>query len=237
MRKILAILISIFCIATSQAKVICGADCTNEWRGLLKGKRVALLANHTATTEGKHILDKMLEEQPRDLVIVDAFADIYTGPMNENNRVRSFVNHFSQLVVKHSTLIIFLHHTGKRTESLAPSKHNAIGSQGFEAKMRLMMELRPDPERHDIRHLCIAKGNYLAESYKHDSFELRFTAGLNFEATGERVPFALLRERSDEPDDRVELARAMREEGKSYRQIAEELGYKSGSAIHYMLSK
>ena len=62
MRKILAILISIFCIATSQAKVICGADCTNEWRGLLKGKRVALLANHTATTEGKHILDKMLEE-------------------------------------------------------------------------------------------------------------------------------------------------------------------------------
>ena len=182
-------------------------------------------------------LDSMLEDRPRDLVVVDAFADLYTGPMNENNRVRSFLNQFSQLAVKHSTLFIFLHHTGKRTESLAPSKHNAIGSQGFEAKMRLMMELRPDPERHDIRHLCIVKGNYLAESYKHDSFELRFTAGLNFEATGERVPFALLRERSDEPDDRVELARAMREEGKSYRQIAEELGYKSVSSIHLILNK
>lgn len=183
-------------------------------------------------------LDKLLEERPRDLVIVDAFADLYSGPLNENNRVRSFLNQFSQLAVKHSTLIIFLHHTGKRTETLAPSKHNAIGSQGFEAKMRLMMELRPDPERHDIRHLCIVKGNYLSDDYKHDSFVLRFTSGLNFEATGERVPFGLIRERSDEEDDpRRELARAMREEGKSYRQIAEELGYNNASSVHYMLNK
>lgn len=183
-------------------------------------------------------LDKMLEERPRDLVIVDAFADIYTGPMNENNRVRSFVNHFSQLVVKHSTLIIFLHHTGKRTESLAPSKHNAIGSQGFEAKMRLVMELRPDPERHDIRHLCVVKGNYLPSDYKHDSFVLRFTPGLNFVATGERVPFALLRERSeasDIRDERLEQARALRAEGKTLQQIADALGYKSVAAVHYLL--
>ncbi len=183
-------------------------------------------------------LDKMLEEQPRDLVIIDAFADLYTGPMNENNRVRSFVNQFSQLSVKHSTLIIFLHHTGKRTESLAPSKHNAIGSQGFEAKMRLVMELRPDPEKHDLRHLCIVKGNYLPSDYKHDSFVLRFTPGLNFVATGERVPFALLRERSeatDERDERLERARALRAEGKTLQQIADELGYKSVSSVSKLL--
>ena len=182
-------------------------------------------------------LDSMLEDTPRDVVIIDAFADLYTGPMNENNRVRSFLNSFSQLAVKHNTLFIFLHHTGKRTETLAPSKHNAIGSQGFEAKMRLMMELRPDPERHDIRHLCIVKGNYLAEEYKHDSFELRFTPQLNFEATGERVPFTLLRERNDDEDPRRELARAMREEGKTLQQIADELGYKSVSSVHTLLNK
>ena len=185
-------------------------------------------------------LDRNLEERPADLVIVDAFADLYTGPMNENNRVRSFLNCFSQLAHKHSTLFIFLHHTGKRTESLAPSKHNAIGSQGFEAKMRLMMELRPDPERHDIRHLCMVKGNYLAEEYKHDSFELRFTAGLNFEATGERVPFARLKERIADEDserDRIELMRAMREEGMTYQQIADELGYKSHTTVMSALKK
>ena len=183
-------------------------------------------------------LDKMLEDQPRDLVVVDAFADLYTGPLNENNRVRSFLNQFSQLAVKHNVLIIFLHHTGKRTESLAPSKHNAIGSQGFEAKMRLMMELRPDPDQHDLRHLCVVKGNYLSDEYKHDSFVLRFSPGLNFEATGERVPFCALRERTDdEQEEKVALAKAMRNEGKSYQQIADELGYKSKSAIFDLIKK
>ena len=170
-------------------------------------------------------LDKILEDRPADLVVVDAFADLYTGPMNENNRVRSFLNRFSQLAHKYNVLFIFLHHTGKRTEVLNPSKHNAIGSQGFEAKMRVMMELRPDPVRHDIRHLCIVKGNYLSEEYKHDSYELRFTPALNFEATGNRVPFSMLRERDPEKEsadtERLELIKAMREEGKSYQEIAD----------------
>ncbi|MBE6203592.1 MAG: hypothetical protein E7135_08050, partial [Rikenellaceae bacterium] len=172
-----------------------------------------------------------------DVVIVDAFADLYTGPMNENNRVRSFIQAFSTLAARYDTLFIFLHHTGKRTESLAPSKHNAIGSQGFEAKMRLMMELRPDPERHDIRHLCIVKGNYLSNDYKHDSFELRFTDALNFEATGERVPFARLKERNEEMDEKVIMARAMREEGKTLQEIADALGYKERSGVCRLLKR
>ena len=185
-------------------------------------------------------LEAMLEDKPRDLVIVDAFADLYTGPLNENNRVRSFLNNFSQLAVKHNTLVIFLHHTGKRTESLAPSKHNAIGSQGFEAKMRLLMELRPDPMRHDIRHLCVVKGNYLPSEYKHDSFELRFTPSLNFEATGERVPFSMLKERNEEKEaaeaERIALVQSLRDEGKSYREIAE-MTDMSAATVYRILQK
>ena len=172
-----------------------------------------------------------------DVVIIDAFADLYTGPLNENNRVRAFLQSFSQLAVKYQTLFIFLHHTGKRTENLAPSKHNAIGSQGFEAKMRLVMELRTDSERADIRHLCIVKGNYLSSEYKHDSFELRFTPELNFEATGERVPFGLLREHSNDDDEKLQLIQQMRSEGKTYQQIADEMGYKSRSAVANILKR
>lgn len=182
-----------------------------------------------------------LKSYTPDVVIVDAFADLYTGPMNENNRVRSFIQEFAQLAAKYDTLFIFLHHTGKRTEVLAPSKHNAIGSQGFEAKMRLMMELRPDPERHDIRHLCIVKGNYLPQEYKHDSFELRFTDALNFEATGERVPFERLKERNEDKEAemaaKAEIARAMIAEGRNQTQVAEALGYKSHSSVSELLKK
>lgn len=185
-------------------------------------------------------LDQMLEDKPRDLVVVDAFADLYTGPLNENNRVRSFLNQFSQLAIKHSVLILFLHHTGKRTESLTPSKHNAIGSQGFEAKMRVMMELRPDPTQHELRHLCVVKGNYLPAEYKHDSFVLRFSHGLNFEATGNRVPFAMLKERDAEKEgadaERIALMHALREEGKSFREIAEIMDC-SVSTVHKHLAK
>ena len=185
-------------------------------------------------------LELGLKSYVPDVVIVDAFADLYSGPMNENNRVRGFLQGFSQLAAKYDTLFIFLHHTGKRTESLAPSKHNAIGSQGFEAKMRLMMELRPDPERHDIRHLCIVKGNYLPSEYKHDSFELRFDANLNYTATGERVPFSQLRERDPEKEsseaERLELIKSLRDEGKTYREIAEIVDC-SVSTVHKYLAK
>jgi DNA-binding NarL/FixJ family response regulator len=38
-------------------------------------------------------------------------------------------------------------------------------------------------------------------------------------------------------NESADLARAMRQEGKSYRQIAEELGYKSISSIHTLLKQ
>ena len=186
-------------------------------------------------------LDAALTERPADIVIVDAFADLYTGALNENNRVRGFLQQFQTLAVRHTTLFVFLHHTSKRSEVLTPSKHNAIGSQGFEAKMRLMMELRPDPERYDIRHLCVVKGNYLPSEYKHDSFELRFTEGLNYEATGERVPFEMLRERDPEKEEadgeKLALIRTMREEGKTLREIADALGFKSHTTVRRKLQE
>ena len=186
-------------------------------------------------------LELGLKSYPPDVVIVDAFADLYCGPMNENNRVRSFLQGFADLAQRYDTLFIFLHHTGKRTESLAPSKHNAIGSQGFEAKMRLMMELRTDPERADIRHLCIVKGNYLSADYKRESFALRFTPELNFEATGERVRFEELRERNPERDseelEKLELIRSMQAEGRTQQQIADALGYKDRSTIAKIIKR
>lgn len=184
-------------------------------------------------------LDKALASAAVDLVVIDAFADLYSGPLNENNRVRCFLQQFHQVAIRHNTLIIFLHHTGKRTEALAPSKHNAIGSQGFEAKMRLMIELRKDPEMKHLRHLCIVKGNYLPAEFKHESFELRFTPHLNFEATGRRIPFDDLCE-SFEPQsyDKAEADRetyerivALKEEGLSIREIASALGFKSHTSV------
>ena len=42
---------------------------------------------------------------------------------------------------------------------------------------------------------------------------------------------------NEERDERVELARAMREEGKTLQQIADELGYKSRSSVSRILNE
>ena len=52
------------------------------------------------------------------------------------------------------------------------------------------------------------------------------------------VPFACIRDRSDEEgEDKAALARAMREEGKTLQEIADALGYKSVSSVHTLLHK
>ena len=139
-------------------------------------------------------LENMLQEKPVDLIVIDTFTDLFGGSMNETNKIRSFINDFSQLAVRYKCLFLFLHHCGKRTEELQePSKHNLLGSQGFEAKMRVVLELRTDYDDKDLKHLCIVKGNYLPAEYKNESYVLFFNDRQLFENTNNRVPFSELK--------------------------------------------
>lgn len=179
-------------------------------------------------------LNNIIGEEPYDMIIVDAFADLYGRSMNETNQVRTFLNEYSQLATKHQCLIVFLHHTGKRTESLAPSKHNLLGSQGFEAKMRLVIELRKDIHKEDLRHLCIVKGNYLPAEYKSSSYVLRFDNNMHFSFTGERKRFDELNSTSKEFQN--ERIVELNNEGKTQKEIAEALGI-SQPTVSRALSK
>lgn len=128
-----------------------------------------------------------------DLIIIDAFSDVFEGKdLNQIAQVRQFLNKFTLLANEFKCSIGFLHHTGKRTENLEPSKNNAIGSQGFEAKMRLVIELRVDKNNPDIRHFCIVKGNYLPQEQKNSSIVLAMDKNLTFTNTGERVEYSKL---------------------------------------------
>ena len=185
-------------------------------------------------------LDRLLAKKPADVVVIDAFADIYQGAMNENNKVRGFLQEFSLLAHRHNCLIIFLHHTGKRTEDLIPSKHNAIGSQGFEAKMRLVIELRSDQSNPSTKHLCIVKGNYLPPELKRESFVLHFNENMVFEDTGRRVPFELLKRRTDDEErekSKYEQAKALRDGGETLESIARQMGYKSKTSVINLFRK
>lgn len=179
------------------------------------------------TTElDKKILAE-LNRQSVDVIIIDAFSDLYGGDMNRTNEVRTFLQKFANIAKTFNCLIIFLHHTSKRTETQTPSKHNMIGSQGFEAKMRLVIELRRDQmdPSGNKRHFCIVKGNYLPEDFKSRSYVLRFTDHMTFENTGQRVSFeSLVPPNGRRNNDAIrERAEELRSEGLTIREIHERL--------------
>jgi hypothetical protein len=135
-------------------------------------------------------LDQMLTAVPADLVVLDALGDLYGGNLNASNDVRRFLTDYSNITQKHGCLVLFMHHTGKRTDEREPSKHNLLGSQGLEAKMRVAFELRADPYSPELRHLCVLKGNYLPSEVKAASYVLRFDENLLFHNTGQRAAFS-----------------------------------------------
>lgn len=177
-------------------------------------------------------LDKLLSIQKRDAIFIDAYCDLYLKSMNEANQVRTFLNEYSQLAQKHKCLIIFLHHTGKRTEDLIPSKHNLLGSQGFEAKMRLIIELRNDNTEPSIRHLCIVKANYLPKEYKTESYILKFDENLQFTNTNERRLFEDLK--SDNKVETKDLVKRLSDSGKTQIEISKELKISQATVSRYL---
>lgn len=184
-------------------------------------------------------LDARLTNKPADIVIIDCFADAFGGDLKDTQKIRMFLHQYQELAVRHQCLILWLHHTGKRTENFEPSKNNLLSGQGFEAKMRMVMELRVDLMNPSYRHLCIVKGNYLPANLKKESFVLHFDeASFTFSNTGERTPFELLvKQNEDGSKAKYEQAKELKDLGYSYEKIAESLGYGSKGTISKLFEK
>lgn len=198
----------------------------NDWKS--KGEELNRLHFLCDTTNLLQELDAKLEQEPADIVCIDAFTDLFGGELNKSNQVRCFLNGYSQLAQKHQCLVMFLHHCGKRTEEeKTPSKHNLLGSQAFEAKMRLVLELRSDNYNPNLKHLCIVKGNYLPSSYKNDSFDLWFSENMTFSDTQGRTPFEQLVKmpvegaaKEDAMREKMATAKRLQKQGLNQQQIA-----------------
>lgn len=131
-------------------------------------------------------IENYIKENPVDLVIIDAFTDVFPGEINSNTLVRQFLNEFDKLAKKNNCLIIFLHHTRKRSQKYSPTKDSVIGSQAFEAKMRSVIEIRPFGSKEDIKHLWVLKSNFLTSEHKTQSYILNFSEDLIYTNTGKR---------------------------------------------------
>jgi len=187
----------------------------------------------------KETIENYVKENPIDVLIMDAYLDIYSGTNSKNDggQIRQFLTDYDQLAKKYKFLVIWNHHCKKGTQAFEPGKDNVLGSQSFEAKMRLVCEMRPDLVDDHRRHLCFIKGNYLAPEYKIESYVLELDPNtLYFKNTGERELFENLRIEVKKKEDLKKMVIAQHEEGKTLREIETDIrsqGYKiSKSSIH-----
>ena len=125
-----------------------------------------------------------LKQDPVDLIIVDAFADVFDKEINSNTQVRAFLNTYDQMAKANKCLIIFLHHLTKTGSLKSPSKNNIIGSQGFEAKMRVVLQLSPEKDKLEKVNLLVIKANFLKPKYKNLVFSLEKSGNLVFKKVG-----------------------------------------------------
>jgi hypothetical protein len=119
-------------------------------------------------------LDKMMQKYGGvDLIILDSMGDTFEGNPNDFVSVRQYLRGLNFLTAKYGCAILLLHHNVKNSENGAPNKNNLNGSQGLEAKMRSLFEVRKGSNA-DERLLTILKGNYVAEDLKRKSRVLKF---------------------------------------------------------------
>lgn len=185
-------------------------------------------------------LEKEISNYPVDVIIVDCFSDAFGQELKDTHRIRNYLNDFQKLAIRYQCLLIYLHHTGKRTEDLEPSKNNLLSGQGFEAKMRLVVELRKDRVNPNLRHFCIVKGNYLPNQLKSESIELQFDPdSFRFSPTGDRIPFSDLVKKNDQEEKKAKYkeSKKLKEEGKTLDTIALMIGYSNKGTVSKLLKE
>ncbi|WP_028890809.1 AAA family ATPase [Tenacibaculum sp. 47A_GOM-205m] len=165
-------------------------------------------------------LEDSLSETPVDLIIIDAFTDVFTGEINANTQVRKFLNKYDTLAKKNDCLIVFLHHTGKKTQYNKPSKDSIIGSQAFEAKMRAVIEIRNNLKIKNQKELWVLKANFLEKKEKVKSHVLNFDDNLVFSNTGQRSYISENKSNNNKIKNKII---ELREKGYSFRKIENEL--------------
>lgn len=156
---------------------------TPEQRSIVEEKM--LLVTNFGGSSGdlyKLVADEV-KHNPTALVVVDVLTDIYTSDLNSSVEIRKFLKPFKNLAATYNTAVLFVHHVSKKGESSGQhGKQNVLGSQGIEASMRSVLELRKESIAQDERVLKITKGNYVSEQIKRKTFRLKLTEYLVYEA-------------------------------------------------------
>jgi hypothetical protein len=158
-------------------------------------------------------LQAIINQNPVDLVIIDTWSDNFQGNSNSFTDVRADLEKYKAL----NCSVILLHHNVKHSEKSSPDKNKLNGSQGIEAKLRALIELRIGAAP-DERLMTILKSNYIPHEMKQKSKILKLSSGLVFHSTEGIIDFSRVdsaKQKKYDPEVWIPILNKKRENGKS----------------------
>jgi hypothetical protein len=144
-------------------------------------------------------LDAFCTSTPVDLVVIDAFGDIFSGSDSNNNiQMRRDIKAFDDIVRKHKISVLFVHHVNKSGYNKNPSQELIQGGSGLTQKVRFALFLSRNDEGQ--KYLNVTKGNYTSKFYKENRLPIDFDENtLTFEVSGdwEHIDNSTKKQKSD----------------------------------------
>lgn len=128
-----------------------------------------IFINHDNSSFENLIEEHMQIHPNTGLVIVDTLSELIGDKdMNSNSDVRSVMRPIHNSILKHDLTVLFIHHFTKSSERVGKiNKNGLLGSQGIEAKARVIFGLKKGTN--SLRTLSIIKGNDITEDCKSTS--------------------------------------------------------------------
>jgi hypothetical protein len=161
-------------------------------------------------------LDAFCALTPVDLVVIDAFGDIFSGSDSNNNiQMRRDIKAFDDIVRKHKISVLFVHHINKSGYGKNPSQEIIQGGSGLTQKVRYALFLSRNNDGQ--KFLNVAKGNYSSSFYKDNRLPVDFDEEtLTFEVNGEWEPISGNQEKTKKDLSETDLFLMMKNAGMPY---------------------
>jgi hypothetical protein len=139
----------------------------------------------------KDELESWLSKMKFDLIIGDAFSDIFgliDGEINSNSDARKLISYFQHVCDKFETTMIIIHHAAKtkivpkqREGKIFLEKNDSQGAGAITQKPRTVWALSNDPKSISpdglsyTNYLHVVKANLMGKTYVQNALQLKFT--------------------------------------------------------------
>jgi RecA-family ATPase len=143
--------------------------------------------------ELKDSLEGELKRQPYDLIVVDAFSDLFTmidGEINSNKDARTLLKYLGGVCSTYSTTIIVIHHAAKtkivakrHNSKIFVEKNDSQGAGAITQRPRTVLALSNDPKSISengltyTNYLHAVKANEMGKHYVKHAIRLQFDGG------------------------------------------------------------